>query len=44
LLIFKFVGGDLMDNEYYNSLPKKRMAAGALILNERNELLIVKPT
>lgn len=29
---------------YYKTLPKKRMGVGALILNERNELLIVKPS
>ena len=27
----------------YEHLPKKRMAAGALFLNERQEILIVKP-
>ncbi len=27
-----------------NNLPKKRMAAGALCLNEQREILIVKPT
>ncbi len=27
----------------YEQLPKKRMAAGALFLNERQEILIVKP-
>jgi 8-oxo-dGTP diphosphatase len=33
-----------MDNqEYIESLPKKRIAAGALIRNEARELLIVKP-
>jgi len=32
-----------MDVEYYKNLPKKRMAAGALILNDRDEILIVKP-
>jgi len=31
-----------MDNNYYNNLPKKRMGAGALILNEQGEVLIVK--
>lgn len=29
--------------EFYQSLPAKRMAAGALILNEANEILLVKP-
>jgi ADP-ribose pyrophosphatase YjhB (NUDIX family) len=28
----------------YDALPKKRMAAGALILNEAGNILIVKPT
>jgi ADP-ribose pyrophosphatase YjhB (NUDIX family) len=32
-----------MEN-YYQTLPKKRMGVGALILNERNELLIIKPS
>src|SRR3989344_2599179 len=31
-----------MISEYYKNLPKKRMAAGALILNENDEVLIVK--
>jgi 8-oxo-dGTP diphosphatase len=30
-------------NEYYKRLPKKRIAAGALIFNSKNQLLIVKP-
>ncbi|MAT97219.1 MAG: NUDIX hydrolase [Anaerolineaceae bacterium] len=29
---------------YYESLPKKRMGAGCLFFNQRNELLLVKPT
>ncbi len=29
--------------EYYKSLPKKRVGAGALIFNDKKELLIVKP-
>jgi len=33
-----------MINEYYKNLPKKRMGVGALILNEKNEILIVKPS
>lgn len=33
-----------MVSEYYKSLPKKRMGAGALILNEKDEVLIVKPS
>jgi len=32
-----------MSSEYYKNLPKKRMGVGALILNERDEILIVKP-
>lgn len=32
-----------MTNDYYKNLPKKRMASGALILNEKDEVLIVKP-
>ena len=31
-------------NAYYESLPKKRMGAGCLFFNERNEVLLVKPT
>jgi len=30
-------------NDYYKNLPKKRMGAGALIFNEQDELLILKP-
>ncbi len=30
--------------EFYASLPRKRMAAAALLLSERGEVLIVKPT
>lgn len=33
-----------MMNEYYTNLPKKRMAAGALIFNTRGEVLIVRPS
>lgn len=29
---------------YYESLPKKRMGAGCLFFNEKNELLLVKPS
>ena len=29
--------------EYYNSLPRKRMSAGALFLNADGEVLLVKP-
>ncbi|MBU6427215.1 NUDIX hydrolase [Patescibacteria group bacterium] len=31
-------------NEYYKNLPKKRMGAGALFLNDDEEVLIVKPS
>lgn len=31
-------------NEYYDSLPQKRMGAGCLFFNEKNEVLLVKPT
>ena len=34
----------MMSNDYYESLPQKRMAVGVLFFNEQNELLIVKPT
>ena len=30
-------------NDYYKTLPKKRMGVGALIFNEKEELLILKP-
>jgi ADP-ribose pyrophosphatase YjhB (NUDIX family) len=30
-------------NDYYKTLPKKRMGSGALIFNEKEELLILKP-
>lgn len=30
--------------EYYQGLPKKRMGAGVLLFNEKEEILIVKPT
>lgn len=30
--------------QFYATLPKKRMAAGALFFNEHGDLLIVKPT
>ncbi len=34
-----------MDQEtYYQQLPRKRMAAGAILLNQQAELLIVQPT
>ncbi len=31
-------------NDYYKNLPKKRMAAGVIFLNEKEEVLIVKPS
>ena len=30
-------------NDYYKSLPKKRSDAGALIFNDKDEILLVKP-
>ncbi|MEI6238284.1 MAG: NUDIX hydrolase [bacterium] len=33
-----------MTNDYYKNLPKKRMGAGAIFLNEKDEILIVKPS
>ena len=35
---------DEISNTYYDTLPQKRMAVGALFLNEKGHLLIVKPT
>jgi len=32
-----------MSNDYYKNLPKKRMSAGVLILDQQDEILIVKP-
>lgn len=34
----------LPPEEYYASLPKKRMAAGALFVNAENHILLVHPT
>jgi 8-oxo-dGTP diphosphatase len=31
-------------NDYYKNLPRKRMASGALFLNSKGEVLIVRPT
>lgn len=31
-------------DDFYQNLPKKRMGTGALIFNEKDELLILKPT
>lgn len=33
-----------MNSGYYKNLPKKRMGVEALILNEKDEILIVKPS
>ena len=33
-----------MENQYYKELPKKRMGVGVLFLNEKNEILIIKPS
>lgn len=32
------------NQDYYDTLPKKRMAVGVIFLNEAQEILIVKPT
>lgn len=32
-----------MNNNYYKNLPKKRMGVGALIQNDKGEILVVKP-
>ena len=34
----------LPPEEYYPSLPTKRMGAGALFVNEKNQILLVHPT
>ncbi|MCM1988732.1 NUDIX domain-containing protein [Oceanirhabdus seepicola] len=33
-----------MNLEFYEKLPKKRMASGAIFFNDKMELLVVKPT
>ncbi len=33
-----------MTEHYYKNLPRKRMGAGALFLNQHHQILIVKPT
>ncbi|WBW99026.1 NUDIX domain-containing protein [Oceanirhabdus sp. W0125-5] len=33
-----------MNQDFYKSLPKKRMASGAIFYNEKMEVLVVKPT
>lgn len=33
-----------MENQYYKELPKKRMGTGALFLNDKDKILIVKPS
>lgn len=34
----------MIDTSFYQNLPKKRIAAGALILNDKGQMLLVKPT
>ena len=34
----------MIDNSFYQSLPKKRIASGALIMNDKGQILLVKPT
>ncbi len=34
----------MIDTNYYNTLPRKRMGATALFLDRQNNLLLVKPT
>ncbi len=34
----------MIDTNFYHNLPKKRIAAGALIMNDKGEVLLVKPT
>ena len=34
----------MIDAHYYETLPKKRMAVGALFLDEQKNILVVKPT
>ena len=42
--MIKFGKGKYMtDKDWYKSLPKKRMGVGVILLNENNEILIVKP-
>ena len=33
----------MIDKDFYDNLPKKRMGAGVLFFNEKDELLIIKP-
>ena len=33
-----------MISEFYKNLPKKRLGAGVLLFNEKNELLLLKPS
>lgn len=33
-----------MISDYYKNLPKKRIGVGAIILNEKDEILVVKPS
>lgn len=32
------------EQKYYSTLPRKRMGAGVIFLNEKEEILLVKPT
>jgi len=34
----------MSDAEYIKNLPKKRMASGVVIMNDKEEILLVKPT
>ena len=34
----------MTDASFYEGLPKKRMAAGALFLDEKGRILVVRPT
>lgn len=34
----------MIDKSFYDNLPKKRMAAGVLFFNDKEELLILKPS
>lgn len=34
----------MSDKTFYESLPQKRMAAGCILLNDKDEILLLKPT